>query len=202
MADLERFLARDDLPALLQAGIAHAQFETIHPFIDGNGRIGRALIHGVLRRRDASSRVPVPISAALLADRDGYLAGLTAYQQYGDLHTWLRRFAASCSEAAYAGQRLGDQLADLEQRWRTRPGTPRRGSHPRQLLDHLIAYPVVNAAVTAQLLDTDSRQARRALDRLTELGVLQVSGGQRNRTWRAHELLELLEEFQADIVGG
>lgn len=67
-------------------------------------------------------------------------------------------------------------------------------------MDHLIAYPVANVAVTAKLLATDQRQARRALDRLTDLDVLKVSGSPRNRTWRANEVLDLLDEFQGDVA--
>jgi Fic family protein len=145
MADLEQFLTRTVMPAVVQAGIAHAQFETIHPFVDGNGRVGRALIHAVLRHRALSVKVPVPISAALLADRDGYLAALTAYQQHADVRTWLMRFAEACTAAACHGQELGDRLEELDMSRRGRDNAPRRGSHPHRLLDHLIAYPVLNA---------------------------------------------------------
>lgn len=202
MADLEQFLTRTVMPAVVQAGIAHAQFETIHPFVDGNGRVGRGLIHAVLRHRALSVKVPVPISAALLADRDGYLAALTAYQQHADVRTWLMRFAEACTVAARHGQELGDRLEELDMSWRERDSAPRRGSHAHRLLDHLIAYPVLNADVAARLLDTDQRQARRALDRLEQAGVLTVSGGQRYRTWRAGGVLDLLDDFQDTISAG
>lgn len=199
MVDLERFVARTDLPAVTQAGLAHAQFETIHPFVDGNGRIGRALISAVLRRRQLATHVTVPVSAALLADRDAYLGALVAYQQHGDATTWLTHFADACTHAGEAGMRLGDRLADINDRWGTLPGAPRAGSHPRKLLDHLIANPVLDGPRAAELLGTDVRQARRALDRLVAADVLTVSGGARNRTWRAVDVLEALDDHLADF---
>ncbi|WP_239099992.1 Fic family protein [Phycicoccus sp. CSK15P-2] len=75
--DLVDFVSRDDLPALAQAAITHAQFETIHPFVDGNGRTGRALLHAMLRAKGVSQHVSVPISAGLLTDTDGYYDALT-----------------------------------------------------------------------------------------------------------------------------
>jgi hypothetical protein len=72
MNDLLVFANRDDLPVLAQAAVAHAQFESIHPFTDGNGRIGRALINAILRRRRTTSRVVVPLASALVAHRDRY----------------------------------------------------------------------------------------------------------------------------------
>src|SRR5438034_1038975 len=75
--DLSSFSNSDDLPAVVQAAIAHAQFETIHPFVDGNGRIGRALIHLILRRRGLAVRVVLPVSLALATWSNDYIAGLT-----------------------------------------------------------------------------------------------------------------------------
>ena len=80
MADLGEFMARDDLPALAQAAVAHAQFETIHPFADGNGRTGRALVHVVLRERSLTTSSALPLSAVLLTDTAGYFATLDAYR--------------------------------------------------------------------------------------------------------------------------
>ncbi len=81
ISDLIRFLRRDDLPVLPQAAIAHAQFETIHPFTDGNGRAGRALLHSMLRSKALTRSVTVPVSAGLLADTGAYFEALTAYRE-------------------------------------------------------------------------------------------------------------------------
>jgi Fic family protein len=89
MRDLVTFINRDDLPTLAQAAIVHAQFETIHPFVDGNGRVGRCLIHTVLARRQLASRMLVPISPVLAAYGDHYIQGLVDFRDYfSDL--WLQ----------------------------------------------------------------------------------------------------------------
>ncbi len=80
LADLIDFANRDDLPALVQAAVAHAQFESIHPFTDGNGRVGRALINVILRRRGVTSRVVVPLASSLVAKKDAYPEVLAAYR--------------------------------------------------------------------------------------------------------------------------
>lgn len=81
MEDLVAFMNRGDLPPVVQAAIAHAQFEIIHPFADGNGRVGRALIHVVLRRRGLAPRYVPPVSLVLAADARAYVAGLTAFRE-------------------------------------------------------------------------------------------------------------------------
>lgn len=82
MADLMLFLQRDDIPVLLQCALAHAQFETIHPFADGNGRTGRALIHAILRNKGLASHIVPPVSAGLLHETDQYFAALILRSAY------------------------------------------------------------------------------------------------------------------------
>jgi Fic family protein len=79
--DLVAFARRTDIPLLTQAAVAHAQFETIHPFPDGNGRTGRALIHSMLRGHGLTHNVTVPVSAGLLTDTSAYFDALTAYRE-------------------------------------------------------------------------------------------------------------------------
>ncbi len=101
--DLMAFAARDDVPLLAQIAVAHAQFETIHPFTDGNGRTGRALVQAMLRNKGLTRQVTVPVSAGLLADTDGYIAALTAYRD-GDAAPIVERFAeASAGRPPTAG---------------------------------------------------------------------------------------------------
>ena len=126
MTDLVAYLNRDDLSPIAQAAVAHAQFETVHPFADGNGRTGRALIHIVLRRGAVASRIVPPVSVVLATNRSRYVEGLTAYRQ-GDLNAWLLFFARSLSDAAATSSRLGLRLSEFEASW-TETVRPRRGS--------------------------------------------------------------------------
>ena len=100
--DLCRFMNRTDSPPVLQAAVAHAQFETIHPFADGNGRVGRALIHVVLRRRQLAQRYVPPVSLVLAADSKRYIEGLTAFRE-GRVLEWCETFADSIRVAAAWG---------------------------------------------------------------------------------------------------
>lgn len=110
--DLAVFCGRTNLPGLAQAAIAHAQFETIHPFTDGNGRTGCALIHTVLRRRKVTNRVVVPTSAALLTDIDGYFGALGDYRG-GDVNRYLVHVAAATERAAVEARLLGSELREI-----------------------------------------------------------------------------------------
>ncbi len=114
--DLERFLARDDLPVLVQAAIAHAQFETIHPFTDGNGRTGRALVHSLLRAKELTRHVTVPVSAGLLADTRRYFEALTAYRD-GDPEPIVERLANASFAAINNGRALVDELHTVRASW-------------------------------------------------------------------------------------
>ncbi len=114
--DLERFLARDDVPTLVQAAIAHAQFETIHPFTDGNGRTGRALVHSLLRGKELTRHVTVPVSAGLLADTRRYFDALTAYRN-GDPEPIVERLAHASLAAINNGRALVDELHAVRASW-------------------------------------------------------------------------------------
>ena len=112
MADLVEFMRRDDLPVLAHAAIAHAQFETIHPFTDGNGRTGRTLMHAMLEAKGLLRTVTVPISAGLLADTPRYFTGLTDYQR-GDPETITRAVgdAVFCGVADARWLQFGERAA-------------------------------------------------------------------------------------------
>lgn len=205
MTDLVRFCSRDDLDPVAQAAVAHAQFETIHPFTDGNGRTGRALVHVLLRRRGLARTTVVPVSTVLLADVDAYFAGLADYRA-GRLDVWLARFAAATSHAASAGLRLALDLAEVRTAWWD-AARPRRGSVGAVLLEALLRQPVVDIDALRTLAADGGadgavadKNLYRAVDRLVEADVLaEVSGGARNRVWAAVDVLDLLERFEADL---
>jgi Fic family protein len=198
-----RFCDRTDLDPIAQAAIAHAQFETIHPFVDGNGRTGRALVHVVLRRRRVATRTVVPVSTVLLADVQTYFNGLADYRT-GRLDVWLARFAAATSHAASAGLRLATELADVRSQW-WNDAHPRRGSAGALILEALLRQPVVDIVSLRALASEGTgtvadKNLYRAVDRLVEAAVLtEVSGGGRNRVWAAIDVLDLLERFEASL---
>lgn len=197
--DLIRFCNRTDLDPLAQAAVAHAQFETIHPFADGNGRTGRALVHVLLRRREVARGTVVPVSTVLLADINGYFSGLADYQT-GRLDLWLTRFAAAASLAASAGQRLAAELAETRLAWHE-ASRPRRGSAGAVIVERLLQQPVVDIEVLRQIVPyVADKNLYRAVDRLVEAEVLtELSGGGRNRVWAALDVLDLLERFESGL---
>jgi Fic family protein len=199
VADLVAFMDRDDLPPLAQAALAHAQFETIHPFTDGNGRTGRALLHSVLLHTGAIHRVTVPISAGLLAVRDDYFAALTAYRA-GDAEPILRCVAGAARSGAHIGERLVGTLRDVRAEWDERL-TARGGSAARAALDLLVRQPVVTARVVARELGVTAPTAQTAIARLVADGiVVESTGHRRNRVYRAPDVLRALDEY-ADGLG-
>ncbi|WP_177220314.1 Fic family protein [Agrococcus baldri] len=198
MRDLAAFVARDDIPALAHATLAHAQFETIHPFTDGNGRTGRALVHAMLRRAGTARRIATPISAGLLTDTEGYFAALGAYRD-GDIRPILETFARSSRQAAEFGRGLVDELAHARAAMRARTAA-RSDSSAWRLIDLAIAQPVLHSRAVMQGLGISAPAAGRALMTLVDAGVLrQTSVGRRNRVWQSDEVLAILDGFAERI---
>lgn len=192
--DLIAFARRTDVPALPQIAVAHAQFETIHPFTDGNGRTGRALAQGMLRNKNLTRQVTVPISAGLLTDTDSYFAALTAYRE-GDATPIVERFSrASVAAIANARQLVAD-IRGIRESWNN-VIKARSDSAVWKLADLVTRRPVVNAALVGQELGIDSTNAHRYLNPLTRAGILiETTSGPRNRVWRSPEVLAALDAF-------
>ena len=196
MDDLVRFARRTDLPVLSQAAVAHAQFETIHPFPDGNGRTGRALLHAMLRGHRLTRSVTVPISAGLLTDTGGYFAALTAYRE-GDPSAIVEKLAEASFAAAANGRRLVADLRAIRASWDDRIRV-RRGSGAWRLADIIVRQPVVDAATVAAGLGVTPQNAQRAITPLAEAGILtEFTGFARNRMWQSREVLTALDDFAA-----
>lgn len=199
MKDLIDFCNSDDLPAVAQAAIAHAQFETIHPFIDGNGRTGRALIHLVLRRRGVAERVIAPVSLVLATWSDSYIDGLNRFRHIGpadsgsatdDLNTWVARFAAACTRAAGDATAFEVKAAALQESWRERVAPVRANSALDLLLGKLIGAPILTVSTAAALIGRSFPATNAAVDRLTEAGILrQLTIGRRNRAFESPEAI-------------
>ncbi len=192
--DLVAFAARDDVPALVHAALVHAQFETIHPFTDGNGRTGRVLVHTVMRRRGLALHTTVPVSAGLLRDPDAYFRALGAYRD-GDLDPIVEQVATAAVAATANGRRLAADVVALRDRWR-QDVVARSDSAAWALSDHLFAQPVVTAEYVARTLGISDRAARNAIETLETAGVLHApSAGRRGRVWQATDVLRAMDEF-------
>ncbi|OBF84994.1 cell filamentation protein Fic [Mycobacterium sp. 852002-51163_SCH5372311] len=192
--DLIAFAQRDDVPTLPQIAVAHAQFETIHPFTDGNGRTGRALVQAMLRNRGLTRQVTVPLSAGLLADTNAYFAALTTYRD-GDAAPIVERFSRASVLAVANGRQLIADIRGIRENWND-VITARSDSAVWRVADLLTHRPVVNAALLAQELGIESTNAHRYLNPLTEAGILvETTSGPRNRVWRSPEVLAALDAF-------
>lgn len=197
--DLVAFAARDDIPVLAQVAIAHAQFETIHPFPDGNGRTGRALAQAMLRNKDLVSHTTVPISAGLLRDVEPYFRALGAFRA-GDAEPIVRSFASAARFAATSGRRLVDDLAGLLVRLRERISHLRPQAAAWSIVPRLIGQPALNLGYLRDQLGLNESTALRAMEQLTKAGVLEErSGRHRNRIWQQPEVLAVLDDYAASI---
>ncbi len=194
MDDLVTFAGREDLPPLALAAVTHAQFETIHPFPDGNGRTGRALIHSILRSRGLTRSVTVPVSAGLLSDTSAYFGTLTAYR-HGDPLAIIREVCGASERALINGRRLVADLRQARARWAD-VVVARKDAAAWRLADLLLRQPVVDTTTISRELAITPNNTPRAIAPLVEAGVLkEFTGFKRNRLWQATEVLAALDAF-------
>ena len=171
--DLCAFCNDDSLPAVAQAALAHAQFATIHPFTDGNGRTGRGLIQLVLRRRGLATRVLPPVSLVL----------------------------ATCVRAAEDAASFEERVEQIEGRWRAQVGQIRSGSATDLLLRALPGAPILSASAAAALTGRSFPQANEAIGRLVSAGVLsQISVGKRNRAFEAKDIINAFTDLERQLA--
>jgi Fic family protein len=200
MQDLADFMDRDDMPAVTQAALAHAQFETIHPFVDGNGRVGRCLIHLILRRRGVAQLFVPPVSVVLATNAKAYIRGLTAFRD-GRLDDWNRSFAISCASAATQSQLLALDIQELEAAWLERAGQPRRGSATRKVISVLAAQPIITVQTAQKQVGGSLESARLAMNRLEASRVIRrITVSWYDRVWAAEELFDLLNAFEHSLA--
>jgi Fic family protein len=198
--DLCAFVNDDTLPPIVQAALAHAQFETIHPFEDGNGRTGRALVQVVLRRRGLAPAFVPPISVALARNKDRYLEGLTLFRE-DRLSEWIERFASAAAQAAQLASRYAVRVGQLQDRWRAQlsaAGAPRSDAAAWNVIDVLPGHPVITVAVAVAATHRTRPAVANALRELEAAGVLaSVTKSERNRSWEASDLLDLVVGLEA-----
>ena len=208
--DLCAFCNEDSLPAIAQAAIAHAQFETIHPFIDGNGRAGRALIHVVLRRRGLAAHVLPPISLILATNAGEYVAGLTATRYRGaadssaaheGLNRWIGSFASAARRSVTDAGAFEARVIQIQDAWRTRIGRIRADSAVDRLIRALPGAPIVTVRGAGDLVGRSFQQTNEAIARLVEAGVLvQVSIGRRNRAFEATDIVDAFMDLERQLA--
>jgi Fic family protein len=209
--DLIPYVNGDEHSAVVQAAIAHAQFETIHPFADGNGRSGRALIHIVLRRRGLAPTFVPPISLVLATWSDDYIAGLGSFRHLHAAdhpgrstaaHTWLRTFAAATLRACRDAKVYASRIDDLVQEWRQTVGTVRTGSAIDLLLGVLPGVPLITVQSATRLINRSKAATGAAVNRLADAGILvqRNIGKQRYRIFEAPAVLELFTALERALA--
>ncbi|WP_278255714.1 Fic family protein [Nocardioides convexus] len=205
LADLLELANRDDVPVLAQAAVVHAQFESIHPFGDGNGRIGRALVNAILRRRGATTSVVVPVATALVAKREAYFDLLTAYRR-GDAGPIIVAFALAATSAARESATTGRRLADLPAAWRERHRAatgryPRAGSATSRVLERLLDDPFFSVEEMERAIGSSGSSTSDAVRRLAGLGILRgLTSRTRNQVWCAGDIIDELEDLGVRVA--
>lgn len=200
LTDLVGFVNRDDLPVVLQAAIAHAQFETIHPFADGNGRAGRCLIHVIYRRRGLAPNVVPPISLVLATRSGEYIGGLAEYR-FRDAVEWLVFFAVATISAARKARGLAARIEELGDEWLALLGNPRSDASSRRIIEALPAEPIVTVARAAAIASVSNTAADDAVRALEQAGILQpVDERRRGRRWEAPDVFALLDDFERELA--
>jgi Fic family protein len=210
LEDLCEFCNGDMLPAVAQAAIAHAQFETIHPFVDGNGRTGRALIHVILRRRGIAPRFVPPVSLFLATHADAYVDGLngTRYDAAPDsqeamdaMNSWVAFFAGACRRAVSDAEAFERRVAELQEDWRARLGNVRKNSAIDLLLNAIPGAPIITVQSGAALVGRSVQAVNEAIPRLVDAGVLsQTTVGKRNRAFEAAELIDSFTALERQLA--
>lgn len=210
MDDLCDFASSDLVSPVAQAALAHAQFETIHPFADGNGRTGRALIHVILRRRGLAPKAVPPVSLVLATWADGYVDRLTRSRYVGPaegpeaaagVDEWIRLFAAACTRAVADARSYERQVRRLQDKWRQRLGRVRTGSALDLLVNALPGAPLVTVHTAAALTGRSVQAVNEAIPRLVDAQVLsQTTAGRRNRVFEAKELIDAFARLERRLA--
>lgn len=194
LSDFELFLHEPtELPILIQLALVHYQFEAIHPFLDGNGRIGRLLLSLLLCEKGYLTQPILYLSGFLEKHRDQYIDSLLRVSQNGDWIGWVNFFLEGVAEQSKDAVERSRLLLDLRQQYRERAQTARASALPLQLLDELFQIPGLTISMAQGLLGVTYVSAQRSVERLVGLGILEeVTGRQRNRVYLAPEILGIV----------
>jgi Fic family protein len=210
LEDVCLFCNDDELPAVAQAAIAHAQFETIHPFSDGNGRTGRALIHVIFRRRGLAPRILPPVSLVLATWAKDYVNGLTSTRYLGEpdskpavegVNRWIGLFAAACQRAVDDAIQFEKRIRSIQAGWREAAGRIRRNSAVDLLMEALPGAPIVTVNSAAQLIGRSFERTNEAIAKLQRVGVLQpLRVGRRNRAFEAPAVIDAFTDLERQLA--
>lgn len=207
LEDLIIFCNRTDLPVIMQAAIAHAQFESIHPFIDGNGRTGRALIHLILQKRGICTKFVPPISLILATHSKTYSECLNNYRSDCSedielaINNWVEFFSIACSEAVKRSIVFENNAAKLIEGWKKKLDPIRKDSHALRLLDILPGMPIFTANQASSAINVSISNIIPTLNRFEKEGILkQVNAGKRNRVYEAIGAISLYNMFERGLA--
>lgn len=203
LSDLEEFLHDESLPALVHAALAHAQFETIHPFLDGNGRVGRLLITFLLCHRKVLSRPLLYLSHYLKRHRQEYYDRLQAVRMDGRWEEWLTFFLRGVAEVATEANETARKILALREEHREKLGAEGKAAlNLLRALDVLFEHPVITVRAMERWLDVTFATANKVVTRLQELEIVEeTTGYQRNRRFKYAPYLVLFEESEATSGG-
>ncbi|NQW24647.1 MAG: Fic family protein [SAR202 cluster bacterium] len=194
LSDFELFLHQPtELPFLLQLALVHYQFEAIHPFLDGNGRIGRLLLSLLLCENGYLTQPLLYLSGFFEKNRDRYIDSLLRVSQEGDWVGWVDFFLEGVAEQSNDVIERSGLLVNLRQQYRERAQTARASALPLQLVDQLFQIPGLTISGAQAMLEVTYVSAQRSVERLVALGILvEVTGQQRNRVYLAPEILSII----------
>ena len=199
--NLERFLRDEELPVLIHCGLAHAQFETIHPFLDGNGRVGRLLITLLLCHRQVLGHPLLYLSYYFMLNRQEYYDRLTAIRTRGDWEGWLLFFLRGVALTADDAARTARQILRLRDTHRELIQARGLGPNGWKLLNQLYQSPIVNAKSVAQRLEVVPNTANKLLRQFESIGLLEeITGRKRSRLYRYTLYLTLFDGSVTDSV--
>jgi Fic family protein len=210
LKDLAEFCNDTSLPAVAQAAIAHAQFETIHPFVDGNGRTGRAVTHVMLRRRGITQSWCPPVSLVLATMKDDYIKALDAFhsklpaddpEAVAGVDAWVSFFAKACTRSVQDASLFEERVSGLQAEWRERLAPVRRGSSVDLLIDALPRTVILTVKEAAKILGRSFTAANQAIDELVKAKVLrQVTIGKRNRAFESPEVIAAFTQLERRLA--
>ena len=193
-SDLEKYIhSAPQEPALIQCALVHYQFEAIHPFLDGNGRIGRLLITFMLLERKLLSQPLLYLSDFFEQHRDEYYELLLNVSQKGDWKAWFTFFLNGVRQQSEDALLTVQELLDLQNRYRAIATGPRVPKVVNRLIEYLFASPIISISVLSKAWKITYSTVQRGVDYLIEKDILrEITGGQRNRLFVAREILNII----------